>query len=968
MKYFYLLAFLIFTFPRLLTAQSIEHSSSTAIKHSTVKVSSIKQVKNTTVKLKDPNRHWTPPNWTYDENKVIYRQPLSEINSSAKSVQETSPVADTTFTGLLDDGSSIPPDVNGAAGPNHLMQTLNTDVRISDKQGNELFTTSLSAFWYSLPGSGSTFDPKIVYDPYEERWIMITPSSSSVATTRMFLAVSLTSDPLGEWNMYYFDPDTTNQTWFDYPNLGFNKNWISIGGILRDTEFEPVHYVVYSIDKLAAYEGGDNLTVNHFLTSIGSAIVPAFTYDKDQEELYLISTGPGNENGNGYVNLFKLSGEVNNPNFEHLGSVGVPEPWENWSYEYHPDFLPQLGSEEKFNSVDARMHTMINRNNKLWAVHHIYLPADNPERCSVQWWNFDTTGAILERGRIDDPDDGFSFAYPSIAVNANEDVFIGHGVFSETQYAGAGYSLKTYFDAPNSIRSFYQYKEGLAPYYKTFSGDRNRWGDYSAVFVDPVLDVNFWAMHEYAELPDGQSQWGTWWAFYKPSFPPVADFTSDEILIPVGETVNFSDLTLGVPTGWSWEFEGGTPVSSTDENPSGILFDGEGAFDVRLISTNDLGTNTILKEDYIVANYTVLPEVDFYADNYVPCMGDTVSFFDLSKYSPMQWQWQFEPENQTFVNGTSASSQNPQIIFNSATYVDVRLTAWNLNGSSELNKPDMVAAGGYAPWFKETFEPGDNSKIEEWTIENPDDDVTWEYFQVGGSSPGSTAAGIDFSQYFAFAQRDRLISPPINLENLTTANLQFEHAYAARYPDISDSLIVYVSSDCGMTWTKVFSGGEDGEGSFATHQSTDGDFWADENEDWCMSGWGASCISIDLSNWAGMSNIRLAFESYSAFGNPLFIDNIELSQFVSLPEKTVNDDIRVYPVPAKNAINIEFNGESEFIELQLTDQLGKLLYTVKLKTGEKRVVIKRKPSWKIGIYFLRATGTKKTVVKEIIFY
>ena len=102
-----------------------------------------------------------------------------------------------------------------------------------------------------------------------------------------------------------------------------------------------------------------------------------------------------------------------------LGSVGVAEPWENWSYENHGDFLPQKGSDFPLNSVDARMHTMIYRNNKLWAVHHIYLPADDPVRTSIQWWQLDTEGVILERGRIDDPDNGMSFAYPSIAVNVN---------------------------------------------------------------------------------------------------------------------------------------------------------------------------------------------------------------------------------------------------------------------------------------------------------------------------------------------------------------------------------------------------------------------------------------------------------------------------------------------------------------------------------------------------------------------
>ena len=966
MKHLSIVLILFFFFSISSVGQHITRSGSIAIKHATVKVSSLKQVQDTSKKLKDPNRKWQPPNWTYDKENVIYRQAASTFESPGLKPNQVSPTPDTTFAGLQDNGVSIPPDVNGAAGPDHLMQTLNTEVRISDKEGNELFTTTLNAFWVPLPGSSSTFDPKIVYDPYNDRWIMITPSSSSIPTNRMYVGVSLTSDPLGEWHMFYFDPDTTNQTWFDYPNLGFNKNWISIGGILRDNNFDAVNYVVYSLDKMAIYNGDSEVIVNHFLTTLGSAIVPSFTYDKDQEEMYLISTGPGNENGNGYVNLFKLSGEVNDPDFELLGSVGVPEPWENWSYEYHPDFLPQMGSDEKLNSVDARMHTMINRNNKLWAVHHIYLPADDPERCAIQWWSFDTTGAILERGRIDEPAEGLSFAYPSIAVNAHEDVFIGHGVFSETKYAGAAYSFKAYFDDPSSMRTFYEYKAGLAPYYKTFGGDRNRWGDYSAVFVDPDYDTDFWAMHEYAEESESQDQWGTWWAFYKPSYPPIADFTSDEILIPVGETVNFTDLSLGVPTGWIWEFEGGTPINSTKENPADILFSEEGAFDVLLISSNELGADTILKEKYIVANYTILPEVTFYADNYIPCAIDTVSFYDMSNYSPIAWEWQFEPNDVTFVNGTDNTSQNPQVIFNTSGEINVRLTVWNLNGSSDSLEPNMIAAGGYQPWYKETFEP-ETFKLEDWTIQNPDAQETWEYFEVGGNNPGNMAAGIDFSQYFAFAQRDRLISPPLNLENLSTASLSFEHAYAARYPGVSDSLILLISSDCGDNWTKIFSGGEDGFGNFATHQATDGNFWAEVNEDWCMAGWGASCLQFDLSAWAGMSNVKIAFESYSSYGNPLFVDNIVISQAVDVKEPSAANNINVYPVPAKDAITIEYSGSKPLMEIRLINQLGKIVYREIPGSNSSKVEIKRQANWTDGVYFIQLINEKESIVKEIIF-
>ena len=48
----------------------------------------------------------------------------------------------------------------------------------------------------------------------------------------------------------------------------------------------------------------------------------------------------------------------------------------------------------------------------------------------------------------------------------------------------------------------------------------------------------------------------------------IADFTPSATRIKVGETVTFTDDSVGTPTSWSWEFEGGTPATSTEQNPT----------------------------------------------------------------------------------------------------------------------------------------------------------------------------------------------------------------------------------------------------------------------------------------------------------------------------------------------------------------------------------------------------------------
>jgi hypothetical protein len=83
---------------------------------------------------------------------------------------------------------------------------------------------------------------------------------------------------------------------------------------------------------------------------------------------------------------------------------------------------------------------------------------------------------------------------------------------------------------------------------------------------------------------------------------PVADFTADNTSIVEGESVQFTDLTLNDPTNWEWTFEGGTPESSTEQNPL-ITYTTEGVYSVWLIASNEAGSNTMYKEDYILVDH-----------------------------------------------------------------------------------------------------------------------------------------------------------------------------------------------------------------------------------------------------------------------------------------------------------------------------------------------------------------------------
>lgn len=80
----------------------------------------------------------------------------------------------------------------------------------------------------------------------------------------------------------------------------------------------------------------------------------------------------------------------------------------------------------------------------------------------------------------------------------------------------------------------------------------------------------------------------------------IADFTPSSTRIKVGETVTFTDHSIGSPTSWSWEFEGGTPATSTEQNPT-ITFNANQPVTVRLtiFRADDGSTVTVEKTDLV---------------------------------------------------------------------------------------------------------------------------------------------------------------------------------------------------------------------------------------------------------------------------------------------------------------------------------------------------------------------------------
>jgi len=83
--------------------------------------------------------------------------------------------------------------------------------------------------------------------------------------------------------------------------------------------------------------------------------------------------------------------------------------------------------------------------------------------------------------------------------------------------------------------------------------------------------------------------------------PPVADFSGTPTTVCAGSSVSFTDLSTNSPTSWTWTFQGGTPSSSTSQNPT-ITYTAAGTYSVALTATNGSGSDGETKLAYITVN------------------------------------------------------------------------------------------------------------------------------------------------------------------------------------------------------------------------------------------------------------------------------------------------------------------------------------------------------------------------------
>jgi autotransporter-associated beta strand protein len=434
------------------------------------------------------------------------------------------------FEGIdFSDSSSLaePPDTIAASGPNHVVEMVNTDMRIYDKSGNTLSTTPLATFFSSLLPSNQS-DPFVMFDdgvangsgPDGRFVVGVLDFTTTTAPNFLDFAVSNDADPthgFTEMQQINVGNDNLQNFFADYPRAGFNHdayvvafNMFSISSGLFD------HVQVLSIDK-ATVTTGTNQTPT--------------IYQNDRSN-GLFTMAPSTMHGSvaGDPMWFVTQGLSANT----IDVVRMPTPLSKGAsfvdtnlgvtaYS-QPPAPPQPGGTMTAN--DSRVLNAAFRNGTLVADQSV----GTGGTAHARWYQFSTANNSPNPSQSGDinPGSGIATYFPSIEIDSNGDLGMTYMESSSTEYVSMYVTGRTSSDPTGTMEAGALVAAGST----TYVGGRA--GDYSGITVDPSNGGVFWAANEYVPASQG-GLWGTALAEFSLTAPATRTWTGG------GSTSHWSD-------------------------------------------------------------------------------------------------------------------------------------------------------------------------------------------------------------------------------------------------------------------------------------------------------------------------------------------------------------------------------------------------------------------------------------------
>ena len=439
----------------------------------------------------------------------------------------------------------IPPDPSGAAGLNHVVSVVNSSIEWHTKTGIQQNSQSLRNFFSAaVPGTTDdpltgTFDPKVIYDQYSNRFVVVTLeqqgrdggiNNPSNDRSRIYVAVSDDADPNGTWFGYSINSlvniGGTNY-WADYPGFAVGQDAVYITNNVFKFDGDGAFggSRLWVIPKTPFYSGGtpsntiyDPSTLAGLGFQLGT-LQPAHTFGTTPGNTgtFLVSTAVNTSvGGNDFVDVIRIDNPLGGPSFNYQAiNVG------DINTAFSLPGAPQSGTSTTVSTNDQRALNAVWRNNNLYLTNTV-APPSGPDagQATAHWYQINTTNlnalTLADQGNIGGEDiaPNTSTFFPSIAVNSVGDVGIGFSASAATIFPGAYYTGRKASDLAGTVQSSGLLRAGQDSYVRTFGGPRNRWGDYSGASVDPSND-SFWVFNEYAltrgnpTAPGDDGRWGT---------------------------------------------------------------------------------------------------------------------------------------------------------------------------------------------------------------------------------------------------------------------------------------------------------------------------------------------------------------------------------------------------------------------------------------------------------------------------
>jgi vibriolysin len=215
--------------------------------------------------------------------------------------------------------------------------------------------------------------------------------------------------------------------------------------------------------------------------------------------------------------------------------------------------------------------------------------------------------------------------------------------------------------------------------------------------------------------------------------PPTAAFTGTPTTVTVGGSVSFTDQSTNNPTSWSWVFQGGTPGTSTSQNPT-VTYNSAGTFDVTLTAYNASGSDQELKTDYITVNPAGGDEI-----------AEAVDYTSLTFTKSGSAYWS-KVTDVYYYGGDSAKSGT--ITHNQSTTIETNVTVGSTQAVKFYWKVSSEASYDYLRFYIDGVEKTKIAGTVDWTqvsynIAAGTHTLKWSYTKDGSVSTGSDCGWVD---------------------------------------------------------------------------------------------------------------------------------------------------------------------------------------------------------------------------------